>query len=222
MPRLIVFDVDSTLLRVESLDYAIECALADDDKDDARTRRLREITDKGMAGQMDFRQSLEARLELADLARPLVEAAAAEIRNEATPGMKPLLDRLRARGHAVYAVSGGFVDLVQPALVDLDFAPGEIRANRFVYDGDQVAGFDRNNPLSRSGGKGPVAASLKAQTGCELAIMVGDGITDYEAFASGGADAFIGFGGVRRREAVVDKAPAYADDVKTLEKMLLG
>lgn len=222
MPRLFVFDVDSTLLQVESLDLVIEAVLARDNGDGTRRRRLAEITDLGMAGEMDFRQSLEARLELAELKRFEVEAAAKEIVDQATPGIKPLLDKLRTRGHQVYAVSGGFVDLVEPALKSLDFALGEIRANRFTYDDDTVTGFDRNNPLSRSGGKGPVVSALKIQTGCQPAIMIGDGITDYEAFAEGGADAFIGFGGVRRREAVAEKAPVFADDVAALEAMLLG
>jgi phosphoserine phosphatase len=220
MPRLIVFDVDSTLLRVETLDFLIERALGQ--AEGGAADALHAITAQGMAGEMDFRKSLEARLSITALSEALIAEAAEAIAGEATPGIATVLNRLRAREHEVYAVSGGFMELIQPALEALGFAPGEIRANRFVVEDGQVAGFDRNNPLSRSGGKGPVVASLKAQTGCDLAIIVGDGITDYEAFAGGGADAFIGFGGVTRREAVAAKAPAYADDVKALEKLLLG
>ena len=221
MARIIIFDVDSTLLKVESLDFAVARALAGQPGGKARAAQLAEITDKGMAGALDFRQSLEQRIGMAGLVRADVEAAAAALTAELTPGMDALLAKLRPRTAGVFAVSGGFAELVTPALDALGFAPGEIRANRFVFDDEgQVSDFDRDNPLSRSGGKAPVAAALKNLTGADLAVMVGDGITDYEAFASAGADAFIGFGGVVRREAVAERAPAYADSVKELAKLL--
>lgn len=221
MARIIIFDVDSTLLQVESLDFAVARALDGQPGGKARAAELTEITDKGMAGALDFRQSLEVRISMAALQRSDVEDAAQALASQLTPGMGDLLTKLRVRSLGVFAVSGGFSELITPALEALGFAPGEMRANRFVFDeAGKVSDFDRDNPLSRSGGKGPVAAALKSLTGADLAVMIGDGITDYEAFASGGADAFIGFGGVVRREAVAERAPAYADSVKELAKML--
>ncbi len=222
MSRLIVFDVDSTLLKVESLDFAVEHALSSAPDGAERTARLKALTDQGMAGQLDFRSSLEQRLAIAGLTRPAVEAARERLRTQLTEGMVELLNALRTRGNDVAAVSGGFVDLVEPALSDLGFANGEIRANRFVYEGDEVIGYDRQNPLSRSGGKAPVVASLKTLFGKPLAIMVGDGMTDYEAFDKGAADSFIGFGGVALRAPVRAKAEAYAESVAALHALLLG
>lgn len=221
MARIIIFDVDSTLLKVESLDFAVARALEGQPDGKARAAKLADITDKGMAGSLDFRHSLEIRIAMAGLQRSDVEDAAQALTAELTPGMAELIDVLRARSLGVFAVSGGFSELITPALAELGFAPGEIRANRFVFDeAGKVSDFDRDNPLSRSGGKGPVAAALKSLTGADLAVMVGDGITDYEAFAGGGADAFIGFGGVVRREAVAQRAPAYAQSVEELTRLL--
>lgn len=222
MTRLVVFDVDSTLLALESLDFAVELALKEAGDGDDRARELADITARGMAGELDFRRSLEARIALARLTRDQVNAASKALRGQATPGIEDLLEKLRARGRDVYAVSGGFSDLVEPALMDLGFSPGEIRANRFVYDDDVVTGFDTANPLSRNGGKAHVVSTLKTLTGREVAIMVGDGITDYEAFANGAADAFIGFGGVVARDAVRSRAPVFADTVTELARQLLG
>jgi phosphoserine phosphatase len=222
MSRLIVFDVDSTLLAVESLDFAVDHALRDAKDGAQRSARLKAITDQGMAGALDFRASLEQRLAIAGLTRATVDHARQLLRSHLTAGMSDLLDALRAKGHDVAAVSGGFVDLITPALSDLGFSSGDIRANRFVFDDDAVTGFDRNNPLSRSGGKGQVVAALKALTGKPLAVMVGDGMTDYEAFASGAADSFIGFGAVVDRAPVREKAPVFAETVEDLRKLLLG
>lgn len=221
MSRLVVFDVDSTLLQVESLDFAVEQALSDAEDGTERTAQLKALTDQGMAGLLDFRSSLEKRLAIAGLTRPAVEAAREGLRTHLTPGMAELLDGLRQSGADVAAVSGGFLDLIEPALADLGFDKGEMRANQFVYDNDAVIGFDRQNPLSRSGGKAPVVAALKTLTNKPLAVMVGDGMTDYEAFAKGAADSFIGFGGVAERAPVRDKAPAYAQSVEQLQALLL-
>jgi len=221
MSRLVVFDVDSTLLQVESLDFAVEQALADVSDGADRTAQLKALTDQGMAGRLDFRSSLENRLAIAGLTRTAVEAARQDLRAHLTPGMAELLDGLRKSGADVAAVSGGFLDLIEPALTDLGFDKGEMRANQFVYENDQVIGFDRQNPLSRSGGKAPVVAALKTLTNKPLAVMVGDGMTDYEAFAKGAADSFIGFGGVTERAPVRGKAPAYAQSVEQLRALLL-
>lgn len=59
----------------------------------------------------------------------------------------------------------------------------------FVFTGD-YAGFDENQLTSRTGGKGAVIRNLKEKHGYETVVMVGDGITDWEA--SPPADLFIG------------------------------
>lgn len=221
MSRLIIFDVDSTLLAVESLDFAVEQALASAADGPARTARLKALTDQGMAGTLDFRASLDQRLAIASLTRPHVAQARTALCEQITPGMADLVEALQARGDTVAAVSGGFLDLIGAALTRLGLEAGDIRANRFVFDEHRVVGFDRGNPLSRSGGKGPVVASLKALTGAQKAIMVGDGMTDFEAFVSGAADAFVGFGGVAVRAPVKAQAPVYADTVAALRALLM-
>lgn len=54
----------------------------------------------------------------------------------------------------------------------------------------EYAGFDENEPTSRSGGKGLVVRRLKEQHGYQRLVIVGDGATDAEA--SPPADGFIG------------------------------
>jgi glycerol-3-phosphate dehydrogenase (NAD+) len=52
-------------------------------------------------------------------------------------------------------------------------------------------------------------------------VMVGDGVTDLEAVqVSGGADVFVGFGGVVARPAVMQGADWFVTDFKTLSDAL--
>ena len=223
MQRLIAFDVDSTLLRVESLDTAIEAALAALPDAAGARRRLHEITNAGMTGRMALRDSLEARLKLAALDRGGVDDMAERLRTRVTPGMAPLLKKLRARGDQIHAISGGFADLIEPVLGDLGFQRGDIHANRFVWQDERVVGLDIDSPLSRNGGKAEVLdriAAASAET-----IIVGDGMTDFEAFESGAADRFIGFGLIARRDVVVAACEySGADYVRTVDGLgkLLG
>lgn len=221
MTRLVIFDVDSTLLQVESLDFAVARALKTAPDGAERAQRLSTITDQGMSGALDFRQSLEQRIAIAGLTGTHIMPASVALAGLITPGMDALIEALRSRGDGVFAVSGGFLELLGPALATLGFMPGDVRANRFMFDdAGAVTGFDRDNPLSRSGGKAVVVRALKAEAGAAHAVMVGDGMTDYEAYAAGAADAFIGFGGVVQRAPVRENAPAWAGDVDALAKLL--
>jgi HAD superfamily phosphoserine phosphatase-like hydrolase len=221
--RLIAFDVDSTLLRVESLDTALEAAFAALPDPAGARKRLHEITNAGMSGRMALRDSLEARLKLAALDRTGVDSIAQTLRQRITPGMSPLLRKLRARGDALHAVSGGFVDLIEPVLEDLGFQRGDIHANRFVWQDDAVVGLDIDSPLSRNGGKAEVLDRIAA-TATET-IVVGDGMTDFEAFETGAADRFIGFGAIAKRDVVIAACEySGADYVRTVDGLgkLLG
>ena len=222
MTTLIVFDVDSTLLSVESLDFAVERALEDAPNGAERAHALSTLTDQGMAGEIDFRTSLERRIAIAGLTRDSLAEAREALREHLTPGMADMLGDLRKTGRRIVAVSGGFIDLIAAALGDLGFAADEISANRFIFDAaGAVVDFERENPLSRSGGKARRVAALKSESGASAAIMVGDGMTDFEAYSGGAADHFIGFGAIASRQAVRAKAPAWADSVRELSRLLL-
>ena len=216
MTRLIAFDVDSTLLRVESLDTAIEAALGSAAGSADARKRLHEITRAGMTGSMPLRESLEARLHMAALDRARVDEIAERLRKRVTPGMAPLLAKLRDRGDRLHAISGGFADLIAPVLEDLGFAADTVHANRFTWDGDKVAGLDPDIPLSRNGGKGDVLNAIGG--GASETVMVGDGMTDFEAFETGAVDRFVGFGLIARREVLIAACEyAGADYVRSMD-----
>ena len=84
----------------------------------------------------------------------------------------------------------------------LSIPQSHVIANELLFDPGTgaYAGFNSDQPTSRSGGKLAVAQQLRAAGHAPL-VMVGDGATDLEARAAdgSGADCFIGFGGTRVR-----------------------
>lgn len=78
------------------------------------------------------------------------------------------------------------------------------------------AGFDDKEYTSRSGGKCEAVKHIKSKWGFDKIAMVGDGATDLEARQPGGADIFIGYGGVVFRENIAQQADWYVMDIQEI------
>ena len=99
---------------------------------------------------------------------------------------------MRTLGKKPYLVSGGFDSLIHPVAYNLGIPKEHVFANKlkFYYDGS-YAGFDEDQPTSRSGGKGLIIdKEIKGNFGHSIVVMIGDGVTDLEACPP--ADSFIG------------------------------
>merc|ERR1719353_528855 len=135
-----------------------------------------------------------------------------------TPGVAELIDKLHERGQAVYFVSGGFRQMIEPVAAQVNVRKDQIFANTLLFndDGSFKSHLD-SEPTSRAGGKAKVVADLKAKHGYKTVVMVGDGATDMEARdIPGGADSFIGFGGIAVREKVEKGADWFVLDFKDM------
>ena len=125
--RLVVLDVDSTLTQDEGIDL-LAGFVSEDVAQEVAT-----ITAAAMRGELDFEESLRARVAtLAGVSEDAVASATAEVR--LTEGARDLVERLHSHGHLVGAVSGGFHHMVDPLAreLGLDFH----RANTLeVVDG---------------------------------------------------------------------------------------
>lgn len=79
----------------------------------------------------------------------------------------------------------------------------------------EYAGFDVNQPTSRTGGKGEAINTIRRLIDSNVNItMIGDGATDLEA--SPPANSFIGYGGNVIREEVRNRAHYYVVDFEQL------
>ena len=166
------------------------------------------LTARAMGGAMPLQDALAARLDLIRPSRARVDAFLAAHPPRLSPGIRELVDALHARGTAVFLVSGGFTQMIFPVADALHIARERVFANTLLFDaatGD-AAGFDRTAFTARSGGKAAATAHIRAAHGYAPLLMIGDGATDLEARAPGGADVFIGYGGVAQRPVVMEGA----------------
>jgi phosphoserine phosphatase len=174
--RLIVLDVDSTLIRDEVIEL-----IADEV---GRGDEVAAITERAMVGELDFEASLRARVAL--LAGADVEAldrAAARVR--LTPGARTLVSTLKRLGYTVAVVSGGFDHVVGPIADELGI--DHAVANRLeVVDGRLTGGLV--GPILDRAGKARELVRIASleRVPLEQTIAVGDGANDLDMIAAAG------------------------------------
>ncbi len=123
--RLIVMDIDSTLINEEVIDLLGEEAGVGE--------QVARVTERAMRGELDFRQALTERVALlAGLDEGVFDRTYAHV--TFTPGARELVAAAHARGWRVGVVSGGFHEVADPivAAAGIDYC----LANRLeVVDG---------------------------------------------------------------------------------------
>ncbi|WP_297934035.1 phosphoglycerate dehydrogenase [uncultured Brevundimonas sp.] len=203
-----IFDFDSTLVRIETLEALADIALSDAPDAAARKAEIAALTDQAMSGQVDFGTALRRRLDLLALTRGHVETLTDRILDEAGASIRRNVDFFERHAERVYILSGGFREVIAPLAARLGIAADHVLANDLIYDAEgRVTGVDDANPLSRDNGKPEVIKALNL-TG--PVVMVGDGWTDAEVKLAGAADRFYAFTEVVSRPKVIEVADATA------------
>lgn len=174
--KLIVLDVDSTLIQQEVIDLlAARAGVAD---------QVIAITESAMRGEIDFEKSLRERVGLLKgLPASVLDEVRAEIR--LTPGARTLIRTLQRLGHSVGAVSGGFIDVIEPILQELGIE--HYRANKLDIESGKLTGT-LLGPIIDRAAKATALRDFAAQTGVgmEQTIAIGDGANDLEMIAAAG------------------------------------
>jgi phosphoserine phosphatase len=174
--RLVVLDVDSTLIRDEAIDVLAERA--------GVGAEVKAITERAMAGQLDFASSLRARVSLlAGLTLADLEAVRDALR--LTPGARTFVRTLRRVGYHVGVVSGGFTFFTDRfvAELELDFAAAnELEIVDGVVTGRIVG------PIVDRPGKAAALERFASQFAVPLSqtVAVGDGANDIDMLERAG------------------------------------
>lgn len=201
--RLVVMDVDSTLIRNEMIDLLAEEAGCSD--------QVVAITERAMRGELDFEGSLRERVRLL---RGLDQSAIDRVQSRIvfTPGARTFVRTLKRLGFAVAIVSGGFTVFTSwlQEQLDLDHAYGNTLE---IIDGrltGEVLG-----PVVDRARKAELLAEIAAAEGVPLSqtVAVGDGANDLDMLAAAGMGiAFNAKPAVREQAAVTVSVP-YLDAI---------
>lgn len=199
-----VIDFDSTFTKVEGLDELAAIALKGHKDQNKIVGQIKAITDRGMAGEIGFADSLKARVALLPANRShvaeLIEFLMGKIsdsfaRNEAF---------IRENAEHIYIVSSGFEDFIMPVAMSMGVLKKNVYANTFIYDADgNITGYDETNLLSMDKGKVKLLRDLDLEGDI---YAIGDGYTDYEMREAGLANKFFAFTENVERQKVTDKA----------------
>jgi phosphoserine phosphatase len=174
--RLVVMDVDSTLVNGEAIDLLADRA--------GCAAKVAELTAAAMRGKLDFTAALRERVALlAGLDAAVLDDVRAELR--LAPGARTLIRTLRRLGYKCGIVSGGFTQFTDglAADLDLDFAA----ANTLEIAGGKLTG-QVTGPIIDRAGKATALRDFAARSGVPLSqtVAVGDGANDLDMIAAAG------------------------------------
>lgn len=174
--RLVVFDMDSTLIQGEVIDELADLL--------GKKAEVSALTKRAMEGEMDFQESLLRRVSLLrGLARKDLDYVYSHI--QLSPGAARLIKVLKRLGYRIAIISGGFTYFVERLKNEL--GANYAYANSLELDGDTVTG--RLQGLIVDGRrKADLLELLAQQEGISLdqVIAIGDGANDLQMLKKAG------------------------------------
>jgi phosphoserine phosphatase len=174
--RLIVMDVDSTLIQGEVIEMLAAHAGCE--------AQVAGITEAAMRGEIDFEQSLRSRVALLE---GVPETAIDEVYDAIVlaPGARTMVRTLRRIGYRFAIVSGGFSQITDRLAADLGIHYA--RANRLEVVDGRLTGRIVGDVVDRAG-KAAALREFAAEVGVPVGavIAIGDGANDLDMLNAAG------------------------------------
>jgi phosphoserine phosphatase len=174
--RLLVADMDSTIVTSETLDEIAAYA--------GLKERIAEITRRSMNGELDFRQALIQRVAMLE-GLDVAALEATWVRTEMMPGAAALVATMRANGAVCCLASGGFTFFTGRVAERLGF--DHHVSNVLLIEDGKLTGrvaepvFDRNAKLSTL-----IRLARENGLAMEATLAVGDGANDLDMIGAAG------------------------------------
>ncbi|MEY2850193.1 MAG: hypothetical protein RJA96_64 [Actinomycetota bacterium] len=174
--RLVQCDVDSTFIQQEAIELLAAKA--------GVLEQVSKVTESAMRGELDFAQSLIARVSLL---KDLPESVISEVQQEIllTDGAAELVQELHAKGHFISLVSGGFINIIKPLIdqLKIDF----FKANTLEIVDGRLTGRVTGVIIDRAG-KADALREFAKKCGVKIedTVAIGDGANDLDMMATAG------------------------------------
>ena len=174
--RLIVMDVDSTLITDEVIDLLADHA--------GMGAEVATITEAAMRGEMDFAASLTERVAtLKGLDASVIRTVQESL--HLTPGARTLIRTLKSLGFHVCLVSGGFHQVIDPLAEELGV--DRVRANVLEIEAGRLTGRVVGDVVDRHGKRAALEEfAQEFNVPLPQVIAVGDGANDLDMLSAAG------------------------------------
>ncbi|MEI2650240.1 MAG: phosphoserine phosphatase SerB [Dermatophilaceae bacterium] len=196
-------DVDSTFIQQEVIELlAAKCG---------REAEVAAVTERAMRGELDFAESLRARVAvLAGLDATVLDQVRDEI--VLTPGARTLVRTLKRLGDTVALVSGGFIEIVGPLAAELGI--DHALANALEVADGKLTGRVTGDIVDRAG-KAHALRQFAAEAELPLSrtVAIGDGANDLDMLAAAGLGIAFNAKPVVREQADASVTVPYLDSV---------
>lgn len=174
--KLLIMDVDSTLIKQEVIELLAEHA--------GKRDEVAALTDAAMRGELDFAESLHARVgTLRDLPLEVIDQVHGAV--ELTDGAAELVEAFLNAGHVVGVVSGGFSQILDPLAAELRL--DYWHANLLGTTDGALTGVVEGDVVDRAAKEASLRAWAKAEhIDMAQTIAVGDGANDLDMLGAAG------------------------------------
>lgn len=192
--KLLIMDVDSTLIQQEVIELLAAYA--------GKRDEVAAVTEAAMRGELDFAQSLHARVAvLAGLPADVVNSVRHEVK--LSEGAAELVAAFKAAGHPVAVVSGGFNQILEPIAGDLGLDYWQ--ANELEIVDGALTGKVLGAVVDRAAKEKYLREWAAAEgIAMEHTIAVGDGANDLDMLGAAGIG--VAFNAKPAVRAVADSA----------------
>ena len=175
--KLLVADMDSTMITVECIDELADYA--------GIKPQIAKITERAMRGELAFEAALRSRVALLEGLSAAVVAECLAERVKLTIGGKELVQAIHNNGGMAILVSGGFTHFAEPVGRMIGF--DRVIANRLGFSGGKLNGTVEGEIVGAETKKATLLAAL-AEKGwsVETSVAVGDGANDIPMIETAG------------------------------------
>jgi phosphoserine phosphatase len=201
--RLVVMDVDSTLIQDEVIELLARYA--------GREAEVAAVTEAAMRGELDFAESLRERVAaLEGLPVSVLDDARGAVRF--TPGARTLVRTMKRLGFTVAVVSGGFIEIVEDLAAELGI--DHAHANRLEVRDGKLTGKVVGEIVDRAG-KARALRRFADEAGLPLTrtVAIGDGANDLDMLQTAGLGIAFNAKPVVREQADTAVTVPYLDAV---------